>query len=112
MEIKSSVFALFRWPSRESLPSSRLHVEHRTELTLRRVALTVRAPVGDRYVVEALRKNGYNLGGEQSDTWCFWISLRRAMALWRTVLETMRRTGKLLSELKKQIKLFRKPVKT
>jgi len=37
------------------------------ELFLRRRKIRlVRAPVGDRYVVEEMRKGGYNFGGEQS----------------------------------------------
>ena len=29
---------------------------------------SVQTAVGDRYVVEEMKNNGYNLGGEQSDT--------------------------------------------
>ncbi|MEW6387239.1 MAG: phosphoglucosamine mutase [Thermodesulfobacteriota bacterium] len=37
------------------------------EVALKRIGLRLlRAPVGDRYVVEAMLKGGYNLGGEQS----------------------------------------------
>ena len=37
------------------------------EVALRRLGGTLlRTPVGDRYVVEQMRQNGYNLGGEQS----------------------------------------------
>src|ERR1044071_9662530 len=37
------------------------------ELTLREHGISmVRAQVGDRYVVDSMRKGGFNLGGEQS----------------------------------------------
>ena len=61
----------------------------------------VRAPVGDRYVIEEMRKNGHNLGGEQSG---HIINLDHSTtgdgclaAL--GVLQVMQETGKPLSQL-------------
>lgn len=68
----------------------------------------IRANVGDRYVVETLRSEGANLGGEQSGHVVFLDSGTTgdgALAALK-VLEIMRRTGKPLSELRKSILLL------
>lgn len=63
----------------------------------------VKTAVGDRYVVEEMRRNGYNLGGEQSGHMVFLNhgptgdGVLSALQL----LAVMRRTGKPLSELSK-----------
>jgi len=61
----------------------------------------VRAPVGDRYVVEAMRARGYNLGGEQSGHVLFLDYNRTGDGLITAlqVLAIMLRTGRPLSEL-------------
>ncbi len=68
----------------------------------------VRAQVGDRYVVEAMRKGSFNLGGEQSGHLIFLDQSTTGDGIVAAlkVLEAMRRTGKPLSELKKAIQLF------
>ncbi|MBC7386041.1 MAG: phosphoglucosamine mutase [Cryobacterium sp.] len=68
----------------------------------------IRAKVGDRHVVEKMRKNGYKLGGEQSGHIIFLDSATTGDGILAAlkVLEVMKRTGKPLSELKKQIRLF------
>jgi phosphoglucosamine mutase len=79
------------------------------ELTLKEHGISmVRAQVGDRYVVDTMRKNGFNLGGEQSGHVVFLDQSTTGDGIVAAlkVLEAMRRTGKPLSELKKQIKLF------
>jgi phosphoglucosamine mutase len=79
------------------------------EMTLKDHGISmVRAPVGDRYVVDAMRKNGYNLGGEQSGHIIFLDQATTGDGIVAAlrVLEAMRRTGKPLSELKKEIKLY------
>jgi phosphoglucosamine mutase len=79
------------------------------ELTLKENGISmVRAQVGDRYVVDTMRKNGYNLGGEQSGHVVFLDQSTTGDGIVAAlkVLEAMRRTGKPLSVLKKQIKLF------
>jgi phosphoglucosamine mutase len=68
----------------------------------------VRAQVGDRYVVDSMRKNGFNLGGEKSGHLIFLDHATTGdgvLAALR-VLEVMRRTGKPLSELKSSVRLF------
>ncbi|MFO0580901.1 MAG: phosphoglucosamine mutase [Anaeromyxobacter sp.] len=64
-------------------------------------AKVVRTPVGDRYVVEAMRKHGYNFGGEQSGHLIFLdhVTTGDGVAAALNVLAVMRREGKSLSEL-------------
>jgi phosphoglucosamine mutase len=79
------------------------------ELTLKANGISmVRAQVGDRYVVDTMRKSGFNLGGEQSGHIVFLDQSTTGDGIVAAlkVLEAMRRTGKPLSELKKAIKLF------
>jgi phosphoglucosamine mutase len=61
----------------------------------------VRTAVGDRYVVEAMRAGGYNLGGEQSGHLVFLdhASTGDGIVGALQVLALMMRTGKPLSEL-------------
>ena len=79
------------------------------EMGLKAQGITMlRSQVGDRFVVEKMRGEGLTLGGEQSGHVIFLDSSTTgdgALAALR-VLEIMKRTGKPLSELKKQITLF------
>jgi len=61
----------------------------------------VRTQVGDRYVVEEMRKNGYNLGGEQSGHLVFLdhATTGDGIVAALRVLAIMAREGKKLSEL-------------
>ncbi|GAM11363.1 phosphoglucosamine mutase [Geobacter sp. OR-1] len=61
----------------------------------------VKTAVGDRYVVEEMRRGGYNLGGEQSGHMIFLDhnTTGDGMLTALQVLAIMRRTGKTLSEL-------------
>jgi len=64
----------------------------------------VRTPVGDRYVVEAMRRGGFNLGGEQSGHLVFLDHSSTGDGLIGAlqVLALMTRTGQPLSELAQQ----------
>jgi len=68
----------------------------------------VRANVGDRYVVEAMRQSDYSFGGEQSGHLVFLDHATTGDGVVGAlkVLEIMKRTGKRLSELKKCITLY------
>lgn len=79
------------------------------EMTLKAKGISmVRANVGDRYVVEEMKKNGYSFGGEQSGHLVFLESSTTGDGIIAAlrVLEIMKRTGKPLSELKKAITLY------
>ena len=64
----------------------------------------VRTPVGDRYVVDAMRQGGFNLGGEQSGHLIFLDHSSTGDGLIGAlqVLALMIRTGKPLSELARE----------
>jgi phosphoglucosamine mutase len=61
----------------------------------------VRTAVGDRYVVEAMRRHGYNFGGEQSGHLIFLdhVTTGDGVAAALNVLAVMKREGRSLSEL-------------
>ncbi len=61
----------------------------------------VRTAVGDRYVVEEMRRHGYNFGGEQSGHLIFLdhVTTGDGVAAALNVLAVMRREGRSLSEL-------------
>jgi phosphoglucosamine mutase len=61
----------------------------------------IKTDVGDRYVVEAMRRGGYNLGGEQSGHMIFLDhnTTGDGMLSALQVLAIVRRTGRTLSEL-------------
>jgi phosphoglucosamine mutase len=68
----------------------------------------VRAPVGDRYVVEEMLKGGYNLGGEQSGHIVFLDhnTTGDGMITALQVLAVMQKKGATLAELAQVMKTF------
>ncbi|GAA3317609.1 hypothetical protein GCM10020331_017040 [Ectobacillus funiculus] len=62
---------------------------------------SVQAGVGDRYVMEEMRKGGYNLGGEQSGHIIFldYITTGDGMLSAIQLVNIMKATGKPLSQL-------------
>ncbi len=67
-----------------------------------------RTPVGDRYVVERMRKDGYNFGGEQSGHLIFLDQNTSGDGILSAlqVIKIMSETGKPLSELASLVKMF------
>jgi len=68
----------------------------------------LRTKVGDRYVVEKMRYEGYNLGGEQSGHLIFldYITTGDGILAALQLLKVMVKTGKPLSELSKIMESF------
>jgi phosphoglucosamine mutase len=66
------------------------------------------AGVGDRYVMEEMRKNGFNLGGEQSGHIIFldYITTGDGMLSAIQLVNIMKETGKPLSQLANEMKKF------
>lgn len=64
--------------------------------------------VGDRYVVEEMRKNGYNFGGEQSGHMVFFDlnTTGDGMLSGIQLLNIMKQTGKKLSELVANVTIY------
>ncbi len=78
------------------------------EVLRERGGRVLRTGVGDRYVIEAMRAGGYNLGGEQSGHLIFHDHNSTGDGLMAAlqILQTVRRTGQPLSELRKVLKKF------
>lgn len=64
--------------------------------------------VGDRYVVEEMKKNGYNFGGEQSGHMIFldFNTTGDGMLSGIQLLNIMKETGKKLSELASEVAIY------
>lgn len=64
--------------------------------------------VGDRYVVEEMRKNDYNFGGEQSGHMIFldYNTTGDGMLSGIQLLNVMKQTGKKLSELASEVTIY------
>ena len=69
---------------------------------------SIQTAVGDRYVVEAMRKGDYNFGGEQSGHIVFLDYNTTGDGLLTAVqlVQIMKETGKKLSELASEMTLF------
>lgn len=69
---------------------------------------SVKTKVGDHYVVEAMRKDGYNLGGEQSGHIVFLDhnTTGDGMLTSLQLLNVMKQTGKKLSELAAEVTTY------
>jgi phosphoglucosamine mutase len=84
---------------------SNLGLEHALKKAGGRV---VKTDVGDRYVVEEMRRGGYNMGGEQSGHILFldYNTTGDGMITALQVLALMSKTGKSLKELASCMKPF------
>lgn len=69
---------------------------------------SVKTQVGDRYVVEEMRKDGYNLGGEQSGHVVFldFNTTGDGMLTALQLLNVVQKTGKKLSELASEVTTY------
>ncbi|MFJ7971981.1 phosphoglucosamine mutase [Psychrobacillus sp. NPDC096389] len=69
---------------------------------------SVKTAVGDRYVVEEMKKNGYNLGGEQSGHIVFldYNTTGDGLLTGLQLVNIMKVTGKKLSELASEMTIF------
>jgi phosphoglucosamine mutase len=79
------------------------------EAALRRSGISMlRAPVGDKYVLEEMRKSGASLGGEQSGHILFPARATTGDGLLTAlvVLDVVHRSGKTLSELIADLKTY------
>ena len=84
------------------------------EAALRRSGIRMlRAPVGDKYVLEEMRKCGATLGGEQSGHILFTDQATTGDGLLTAlrVLDVMARSGKPLAELVADLKVFPQVIK-
>ncbi len=69
---------------------------------------TKKTAVGDRYVMEEMRKNGFTLGGEQSGHLIFLdhITTGDGMLSALQLVDIMKSTGKKLSDLASEMEIF------
>ena len=70
--------------------------------------IALQTQVGDRYVLEEMRKNGYNFGGEQSGHMVFldYNTTGDGMLSGIQLLNVMKETGKKLSELAAEVQTY------